>query len=380
MRNHAHSLVAIAILAVASLVSGAVASAGDARGVTHGYETPNPPSGPGEPVVALTFDDGPHPDFTPRILEILRRYGVRATFFQMGSMAERHPDLVRQVVAEGHIVANHTWMHRDLTTLTEEEFAFEVDHTTQVLESISGQRMACVRPPKGRSDATVTQRLAARNLVSVLWTADSRDFEKPGVPPIVTHALAGLQPGAIILLHDAGGNRDQTIAALPTIIESILAAGYRIEPICAPDAHRPEGTLDLVAPDRGGKLRVAGQASDPDTADAIDVHVYRDGVHVVTARADGAGSGTHDYNTLVDAAPGMHQVCTYAINVGPGDVNPQLGCGHAEAAPRRTVLDVVDAVVARLRSLKLQARVTGRAEPVKVGDARRLAWRVNRPD
>ena len=216
--------------------------------------------------------------------------------------------------------------------------------------------------------------------MSVLWTADSRDFEKPGVPAIVSHALAGLQPGGIILMHDAGGNRDQTIAALPTIIEGILAAGYRIEPICGPDGHRPIGTLDLVATDRGGKLRVAGQASDPDTADPVDVHVYRDDFHIATARADGGGAGTHDYNLLIDAAPGMHEVCTYAINLGPGGVNPQLGCGYAEAAPRRSVLDVVDAVVARLRSVKLQERAAGRPQPAKAEDARRLAWRVNGSD
>lgn len=336
--------------------AGPAGRAGDPRGLTHGYETPNPPAGADEPVVSLTFDDGPHPQFTSKILEILRRYGVRATFFELGSMAERHPELVREVVAGGNVIANHTWMHRDLPRLSEEEFAFQIDHTTRVLESLSGQPISCVRPPRGRSDATVIQRLANRHLAAVVWTADSRDFAKPGVDAIVYHALAGLQPGSVILMHDAGGNRDQTIAALPAIIEGILARGYRIEPICGPDLHRPTGTLDLVSPEGAGQLRVAGQASDPDTAEVVDVHVYLDGAFAAAVRADGAGSGTHEYNTVLNAPPGAHEVCTYVLNVGPGDANQQLGCLAAEVAPPRTVLNVVDELLARLRSATIRGQ------------------------
>jgi peptidoglycan/xylan/chitin deacetylase (PgdA/CDA1 family) len=239
----------IAVLAVLLPAAAAVAAPrGDVRGVDLVEETPQPPAGPGEMVVALTFDDGPHPRYTPPILDVLARYGVQGTFFELGREAERHPDLVQRVVAEGHALGNHTWDHPDLRRLDDQQFAHQIDHTSDVLQSISGLRPVCVRPPAGKSDAGVTSRLAARGLTSVVWTADSRDFEKPGVDAIVHHALDGLRPGSIILLHDGGGNRDQTIAALPTIIERIQAAGYRIAPICRTDLNAPPPPIPAPAP------------------------------------------------------------------------------------------------------------------------------------
>ncbi|HJR27006.1 MAG TPA: polysaccharide deacetylase family protein, partial [Acidimicrobiales bacterium] len=223
---------------VPALTAGAAPRA-DARGATLVHETPLAPAGAGEMVVALTFDDGPHPRYTPAILDVLARYGVQATFFALGREAERHPDLVQRIVAEGHAIANHTWDHPDLRTLDEQQFAHQVDHTNDVLHSISGHRPICARPPYGRSDPNVTSRLAARGLTNVVWSIDSRDFAKPGAGAIVDSALDGLHPGAIILLHDGGGNRDQTIEALPTIIERIQAAGHRIAPICRADPNAP---------------------------------------------------------------------------------------------------------------------------------------------
>ncbi|MDP1819350.1 MAG: polysaccharide deacetylase family protein [Acidimicrobiales bacterium] len=380
-------------MAVACLVLAVVAGTGratagarpgrplaDGRGATHIHETPDPPAAAGDPVVSLTFDDGPDPRYTPRILEVLRRYGVRATFFQLGGMAERHPDLVRQVVAEGHAIANHTWEHRDLRGLDDAQLTAEVDRTTEVLEEISGQPIVCIRPPRGRADPSVVARLAARDLTSVVWSADSRDFSKPGAPSIVQEALLGTQPGAIILLHDAGGDREQTVAALPAIIEGILAQGYRIEPICGDPArdpsHRATGTLDVVTPEGRNQIRVAGDASDPDTADPIDVHVYLDGVHATTALADGAGDGGHTFNVLVGAPPGSHEVCAFAMGVGLNDENPELGCRTVEVARPQTVLDVLDVLLARVRSAAMRSQLSA-AAPLQV-DARLLVWRPGR--
>jgi peptidoglycan/xylan/chitin deacetylase (PgdA/CDA1 family) len=155
-------------------------------------------------VVALTFDDGPHPVFTPQILDILTAKDVKATFFLVGREAERHPDLVRRIVAEGHIIGNHTWNHAHLQGLSEERFSFEIDHTTEVLEAISGQDVVCTRPPYGDAKPDTVERLAAHGQASVVWSADSRDFDKPGPGPIVDHSLEGLRPGSIVLLHDGG--------------------------------------------------------------------------------------------------------------------------------------------------------------------------------
>ncbi len=365
-----------AIVAVSLLLPAPRAGAaprGDARGVSYVHETPLAPAGPDEQVVALTFDDGPHRTYTPKVLEILARYGVRATFFALGREAERHPDLVRRVVAEGHALANHTWDHKDLRSLDDATFAQQIDHTSQVLEEISGQRQICVRPPMGRSDPGVTQRLAVRGLASVVWTNDSRDFEKPGVGAIVDHALEGLRPGSVILLHDGGGNRDQTIEALPTIIERIVAAGYRILPICQPDAHAPAGGLTTAEGQPGGRILAAGWGADPDSAHPMSVHVYLDGAHAATVTAQAEGSPGPRFEATLRARPGHHEVCAFGINVGAGSANPSLGCTSTDV-PSVTAFDDLRPLVARLRFVQLQKQARMVQRVVQVHHARRLPW------
>jgi peptidoglycan/xylan/chitin deacetylase (PgdA/CDA1 family) len=374
-----------ATLAISTLVvAGGLAASpaagaptGDGRGATHVHETPQPPAGPGEAVVSLTFDDGPHPTYTPPILDVLGRYGVKATFFQLGREAERHPDLVRRVVAEGHVVANHTWDHENLRTLDDARFGEQIDRTNQVLESLSGQRQVCVRPPYGKSDPGVTQRLAARGMTSVVWTADSRDFEKPGADAIVASALEGLQPGGVILLHDGGGGREQTIEALPRIIEGIRAAGYRIAPICAPDPHLPFGGLGAVTAGHG-TVRAEGWATDPDQAEPIDVHLYLDGALAGSVRADGEGDPGPRFTGHLPVGPGRHEVCAYAINAGTGagGVNPKVGCIATEVGPL-TAFDDLRPLVARVRFAQLVAQAEVVERVVLVHDARSLPWRLD---
>jgi peptidoglycan-N-acetylglucosamine deacetylase len=368
-------VVVAALLLVLPAPSAGAAPRGDARGVSHVHETPVPPAGPGEKVVALTFDDGPHPTYTPPILDVLARYGVKATFFALGREAERHPDLVHRVVAEGHAIGNHTWDHKDLRPLTDEQFISQIDHTTEVLEGISGQRMICARPPYGKSDPRVTGRLAERGLTSVVWTADSRDFEKPGVGAIVDSALQGLQPGGIVLLHDGGGNRDQTIAALPTIIERILAAGYRIAPICQPDQHTPTGALTSVVGEKGGHLTAAGWGADPDAPGAMEVDLHLDGAPAGRVTANGAGDPGPTFTATLRARPGPHEVCATAINVGPGRGDTSLGCATTEV-PALTPLDDLRELAAQLLFVQLQEEVQVLQRVAVVHDARRRPWRA----
>ena len=344
------ALVAAFVVLLPALAAGA-APRGDARGVSHVYETPQPPAGPGEKVVALTFDDGPHPRFTPPILDVLARYGVRATFFALGREAERHPELVQRVVGEGHVVANHTWDHKDLRHLDDEQFAFQVDHTTEVLQSISGQRVVCARPPYGRSDPGVTSRLGDRGLTSVVWSADSRDFEKPGVDAIVESALQGLQPGGIILLHDGGGTRDETIAALPRIIERIHAEGYQIVPVCQP-THAPTGAMTTTEGLEHGRIHAAGWALDPDAA-ALPVDLHLDGAFAARVEASGPGRPGAPWEAELIAKPGPHEVCAYAINVGPGPDLTGIGCTAVEVPPL-TPFDDLRLLAARLLFVQLQ--------------------------
>ena len=188
--------------------------------------------GPADRVVGLTFDDGPDPSFTPKVLDLLAQYRVPATFFMIGWEAAASPDLVRRVAAAGDGVGSHTWNHLDLTRLNEAGMAVQVDKTEALLSSETGWKVTCIRPPQGHENPGLVRRLSERGLSTVLWSADTRDWTRPGTDTIVRRALASLSPGAIILLHDGGGDRGETLAALPRIIESVQSQGYRLVPIC----------------------------------------------------------------------------------------------------------------------------------------------------
>ncbi len=187
----------------------------------------------GRGVISLTFDDGPSPTLTPMVLDILASYDIRATFFVLGSQAEAHPDMVRAIVAAGHEVAGHTWSHQSLPGMGDRAFVDEVDRANALLEQLSGVPVACVRPPFGRFDDETVGRLASRGLRTAMWTHDTRDWNRPGTDAIVAAATTDLGPGSVILLHDAGGDRSQTLAALPRIIEHALGAGLTFAPMCS---------------------------------------------------------------------------------------------------------------------------------------------------
>jgi peptidoglycan/xylan/chitin deacetylase (PgdA/CDA1 family) len=178
--------------------------------------------------VALTFDDGPDPRYTPRILATLARAKMPATFFMVGRQAAAHPQLVRRVAHAGQAVGGHTWNHARLDRLPPAQVAAEVDCTNRLLARLAGRPVRLLRPPDGAYDREVLDLLAARGLQLVLWTADSRDWARPGVGRIVATVARELRPGAIILFHDGGGDRSQTVAALPTVLRRLHARGYRV--------------------------------------------------------------------------------------------------------------------------------------------------------
>jgi peptidoglycan/xylan/chitin deacetylase (PgdA/CDA1 family) len=333
------------------VAAGQPAAAIDARGMNSVYEIPGNPYSPADPVVALTFDDGPDPTWTPQILNVLDTYGVKATFFETGASASRYPSVTRAVVARSDVVGNHTWNHVDLTKLPADGYPGEVDATTNLLEGLTGQTVRCTRPPYGDSNPAVVSLLAARGQTSVVWSTDTEDFNRPGVGTIVNRALSGLHNGSIILMHDGGGDRSQTVAALPWIISGIQARGYRIVPVCAMP-RPPFGTVDSVN-DVGGAVRVSGWAVDPDTTSSIDVHVYIDGVLAgygtatgyrpdVGAALPGFGAN-HGFDFVIGVWSGAHRVCAYAINVGTATGNPELGCRSLTVARHEPVgnLDLV---------------------------------------
>jgi peptidoglycan-N-acetylglucosamine deacetylase len=194
------------------------------------------PSWPGAWQVALTFDDGPDPTWTSAILEQLAAYGVPATFFVLGSASERWPELVQAMVAGGHRVQNHSWTHPDLTTLSNDGILGQLSGTADVIQSLVGYRPACWRPPYGAVDGRVEEMAASLGFNRVMWNVSPNDYLRP--PPdvladsVVARAAQLGGAGMVVVLHDGGGNRANTAAALPGMIEGLSAAGYSFVALC----------------------------------------------------------------------------------------------------------------------------------------------------
>ncbi len=178
--------------------------------------------------VALTFDDGPHPRFTPQLLALLAQYHIKATFFVVGKQAERFPELVRAEVAAGHIIGNHTYHHIKLTHLSPTQVRAEWLACDDVVQAATGKRPTLCRPPGGDyNDAVITAAMNC-NLTTVLWTDDPSDYARPGTIVIARRTLDTVKNGAIILLHDGV---QQTVDALPHIIDNLRRRGFSFETV-----------------------------------------------------------------------------------------------------------------------------------------------------
>jgi len=181
----------------------------------------------GKGLVALTFDDGPGP-YTPQVLAELRSLHVHATFFVIGRNAKRDPDLVRDLRDAGMVVGNHSWSHPQFTKLGLARQRAQVRRTQDLLAATIGQRPRFFRPPMWAWNRTTARVVAEEGMVGVLFSVDTRDWSRPGVTAIVRQALTA-RDGQIIALHDAGGDREQTVRALPLIVKGLRARG--LEPV-----------------------------------------------------------------------------------------------------------------------------------------------------
>ncbi len=214
-------------------------------------QPPAPPSGPaltgvihnltdlpghlyakGQKVAALSFDDGPTPSYTPQILQVLEQYHAPAAFQIVGYEGAANRGILQREVADGMTLTSHTWDHTDLSKLDPAGWAGEVDRTTALITSVTGKPLKCLRPPYGETSAAVVAQLAQRGLAELMWDVDPSDYLKPGAGVITQRVLGALHPGAIIAMHDGGGDRSQTVAALPAIIRGIRAAGYTLVSVC----------------------------------------------------------------------------------------------------------------------------------------------------
>lgn len=177
--------------------------------------------------VALTFDDGPGP-YTPDILHILEREHVPATFFEVGVEERYFHAATAAIVARGYPIGDHTETHAPMSELKRKAQQSELLQDSTAIGTYGAPFPRMFRPPYGRWDATTLKLLKKYRMLMVMWSVDTDDYERPGVNVIVQRTLAGVEPGAIILLHDAGGNRSQTVAALPLIIKALHKRHYKL--------------------------------------------------------------------------------------------------------------------------------------------------------
>ena len=177
-------------------------------------------------LVALTFDGGPS-GYTPKIDRILQRKRVPSTFFWVGSRIEGWGKVVRRVARQGHEIANHSWFHEDLTGLPADEVRGQLARTSRRLSRLTGERPRLFRPPYGAVNEEVREIAADLGMRTVLWDADSLDWTSPGCERISALVRERVHHRSIVLLHDGGGDRRQTVCALPRVIRDLRSRGYR---------------------------------------------------------------------------------------------------------------------------------------------------------
>ncbi|MFJ9583742.1 glycosyltransferase [Streptomyces acidicola] len=207
--------------------------------------------------LVLTFDDGPDPTWTPKVLDVLKKHQAHAVFFVTGTMASRYPDLVQRMVDEGHEVGLHTFNHPDLSYQSKARIDWELSQNQLALAGAAGIRTSLFRPPYSsfadamdNSSWPVTEYIGSRGYITVVNNTDSEDWQRPGVGEIIRRSMPEDGKGAIVLMHDSGGDRSQTVAALDKFIPMLKERGYELdnlsEALGVPSAHTEVHGLDAL--------------------------------------------------------------------------------------------------------------------------------------
>ena len=179
--------------------------------------------------IALTIDDGPDPVYTPQILRLLHRYQVTATFSMIGMHVAAFPQLARDVHDAGHKICNHTWNHADLAGFSAHRVHDEITRASHAIHAATGVHPRLFRAPYGAWSPAVIKECEQARMIPLDWSVDPRDWSMPGVRKIVRNIMKNTQPGSIILEHDGGGNRSETVAALRIVLPRLLDKGYHFE-------------------------------------------------------------------------------------------------------------------------------------------------------
>jgi cellulose synthase/poly-beta-1,6-N-acetylglucosamine synthase-like glycosyltransferase/peptidoglycan/xylan/chitin deacetylase (PgdA/CDA1 family) len=224
--------------------------------------------------LVLTFDDGPDPKWTPKVLDVLKKYDAHAVFFLTGTMASRYPDLVQRMVDEGHEIGLHTFNHPDLSLQSKSRIDWELSQNQLALAGAAGIRTSLFRPPYSSFASVmdnrswpVTEYIGSRGYITIVNNTDSEDWRRPGVDKIISNATPKGGHGAIVLMHDSGGDRSQTVAALDRFVSGLQDEGYRFDTLTAtlkaPSAHTHVTGLDRW---KGEAWVLAVQASERTTS------------------------------------------------------------------------------------------------------------------
>lgn len=182
-----------------------------------------------EKLVALTFDDGPDPNYTAQILDILAKYNAKATFFVIGEEAARYPELVKRQAREGHEIANHTYRHHFRDGHSPAVLKRELEKSEKIIKELTGYSPSLFRPIAGYYDEEIVDTAVSSGYNVILWSwhQETRDWSRPGANKIVQNVVSDARPGDVIIFHDAGGDRSQTVKALDSILKILSENGYK---------------------------------------------------------------------------------------------------------------------------------------------------------
>lgn len=209
--------------------------------------------------VALTFDDGPHAELTPKALDILARHGAKGTFFMLGQNVARYKSVVRRAAAEGHEIGVHTWSHIKMNSSARARVDREVSRTQNLIADVTGVVPRVMRPPYGATNKTLVNHMySSYGMASIMWDVDTLDWRKPGVSKVVSTAVEKARPGSIILVHDIHAT---TLAALEKIVTGLQERGFKLVTVSE--------LMQIAKREAAGETEVPAQPADAPAADGL---------------------------------------------------------------------------------------------------------------
>jgi peptidoglycan/xylan/chitin deacetylase (PgdA/CDA1 family) len=220
--------------------------------------------------IAITFDDGPNAELTPKLLDMLKERGIKATFFVVGKNVEEYPGIVARMATEGHEVANHSWSHPALTKLGVESFRKQIENTNEAIAKATGKRPVLMRPPYGATSVSLNKRLNEQfGLKVILWSVDPLDWKYRNSNRVYNAIIQNTRPGSIILAHDIHAT---TVAAMPATLDALLAKGYKfatVSELIAMEIPPQLAKKDPAAATRPRNRVVAAASTPPEAPSAM---------------------------------------------------------------------------------------------------------------